>query len=409
MISYKGTYKEVIKKIYDLEQDHIFTYWKELSDLEKESFLKELSNLDFKSLEQKKYSPLSNEFRPAPFTPLPVNSEDLIIHKEAQILGEFYLKKGKVAPLVVAGGQGTRLGFSGPKGAFPINFRAGRTLFEIQAKKIKASMKKYQTFFPWLIMTSPLNHQETVSFFQKENFFGLNPSEVFIFPQQMSPSLDQKGKFLLKTKNSLCLNPDGHGGIFGALFISGTMEFLQEKGIETISYFQIDNPLAKIIDPIFIGFHLKSKAEISSKIVKKKKANEKVGVFVEFKDKSLGVVEYSDLSQEKINLCNDKGELLFVAANIGIHLFEVSFVGKIISDPNLALPYHQAQKKVKALIKGKETNILACKKEKFIFDSFPFGRNFILETSREKEFAPIKNLEGVDSVESARKIMDVND
>jgi UDP-N-acetylglucosamine/UDP-N-acetylgalactosamine diphosphorylase len=255
-------------------------------------------------------------------------------------------------------------------------------------------------------MTSDINHAETAEYFEEMKYFGLNSKDVLIFSQEMIPSLDASGKLILSSKCTLFKNPDGHGGSLTILKKSGALDEIQKRGIETISYFQVDNPLVKIIDPVFIGFHVLNDAEISSKAVAKSSAAEKVGVFVEFSNKNLGVIEYSDLPQEKAQLTDDHGKLKFISGSIAIHLFSTGFIEKITSGGEIALPYHTAKKKIFSYAGDVIKEIDGLKFEKFVFDALPLtDKNNIFETLREDEFAPVKNASGEDSVESAQKLM----
>ena len=303
MIKFDG-YDEVIERVYRFNQEHVFQYWDKLLDSEKIELLNDLSTVNFQLLKQI-YSHTADdekiEFSPAPFIPLPVNENDKKLFEDAAKAGAAHIREGKVAAFLVAGGQGSRLGFDGPKGKFPIGPVSGKTLFHFHAEKIKASEKKYGTTIPFLIMTSRDNHTDTEIFFKKQNFFGLDPANVHLFPQNMIPSLDLEGKLILSETNRIFMNPDGHGGSLTALRTSGALKKLQELKIETLSYFQVDNPLVKIIDPVFIGFHVMNQADISSKALKKLYPEEKTGIFVQFSNGTLGIVEYSDMPEDKIN------------------------------------------------------------------------------------------------------------
>jgi UDP-N-acetylglucosamine/UDP-N-acetylgalactosamine diphosphorylase len=410
MVSFDG-YDELIKKVYDYHQEHVFRYWGELDDRDKRNLLDELSAVDFELLKELSLQSMREEselsdFEPAPFTPIPRTGEEIKEYRAAGEAGEEHIRAGRVAAFVVAGGQGSRLGFEGPKGRYPVGPVSGKTLFQIHAEKILKYSSKYGTTIPWLVMTSQANHRETVQFLEEYDCFGLGRDNVMVFPQNMIPSLDKEGRLLLETRCSLFKNPDGHGGSLTALYTSGALDFLQRRGIETISYFQVDNPLVRIIDPPFIGCHVKERAAISSKAVRKAYPDEKVGVFVRFHHGRIGVMEYSDLPEEKRNLRDEAGVLQFSMGNIAIHLFNRDFIGEITSGGDIALPYHVARKKIRAYARGGMSEIEGFKFEKFVFDALPLtDRNIVFETLREEEFAPVKNRSGVDSVETARRLM----
>ena len=410
MISFPG-YDTVIKELYTHNQDHVFEYWDELSEKEKKLLLDDLSSVDVSQLESlftaarsEAAAPLT--YAPAAYTAVPRTPEENELYSQARRMGEEHIRNGKVAAFLVAGGQGTRLGFDGPKGAYPVGPVSGKSLFHIHGEKIRAYSKKYDTVIPWLIMTSVVNHEATVDYFTTRKYFGLRKEHVFIFPQNMIPSLDLSGKLILKNCYSLFKNPDGHGGSLTALRTSGMISEMERRGIATISYFQVDNPLVKIIDPVFIGFHVMEKADISSKGMMKTGPREKVGVFVERSDGKSGILEYSDMTEEMQDARDPKGDLVYCMGNPAIHLFSLDFIKDITSGGALSLPYHVAKKKIEALRSGGYTEIRGYKFEKFVFDAIPLAKKTILlETVREEEFAPVKNKSGEDSVETARELM----
>lgn len=407
MVSYTD-YDDVIARVYDYRQEHVFHYWDELSDNEKKALLDELAEIEFTLLEQlasriHESAPEHLELEPAPYIAVHRNGEDAS-YEQAVEIGSEYIARGKVAAFVVAGGQGSRLGFDGPKGTYPIGAVSHKPLFQIHAEKIAKYEEKYDTAIPWLIMTSQTNHDETVAFLQDNDFFGLRRNEVMVFPQAMIPSLDAAGRLILATRSSIFKNPDGHGGSLTALHSSGALDFLKERQIETISYFQVDNPLVRIIDPAFIGFHVQRDALVSSKAIRKAYPEEKVGVFVSIGDR-IGVMEYSDLTDEQKNLRDDAGELRYCMGSIAIHLFDRDFVSSITAG-EFSLPYHVARKRIEVCVENEIREIEGFKFEKFVFDALPLTeRNIVVETVREDEFAPVKNKAGVDSVETARSLM----
>jgi len=410
MIKFKG-YERLIDTVYRFNQGHIFEYFYQLNHDEKKDFFNEIFQVDFelmKRLYQMKndIASLKLNFEPAPYISFHNTSEEAETYERAKEAGIKYIEKGKTAILLVAGGQGTRLGFDGPKGMFPVGPVSKKTLFQIFAEKIIKYSQKYRVSIPWFIMTSRSNHVETVRFFEEKDYFGLNNDDVFFFSQNMIPSLDNEGKLILENPKKIFMNPDGHGGSLTALFLSGSLEEMKRRGIETISYFQVDNPIIKIIDPVFIGFHVLNDSDVSSKAVRKIYPEEKVGVFVRFDDGKIGVMEYFDLSKDKQILRDSEGRLIFCMGNIAIHLFKRSFIEEINSGINFSLPYHLAKKKIKAYSKNKNIDVDGYKFEKFIFDSLNFSRkSIILEIEREDEFAPIKNKDGLDSIETAAELM----
>lgn len=326
---------------------------------------------------------------------------------------------GKVAAFTVAGGQGSRLGFDGPKGCFPGGAVTNKPLFACLADWILAAQHRWCAggrTIPWYIMTSPANHAATVDFFRNAAYFGLRKEDVFFFTQGVMPSFDRvTGRVLLNERHEVSLNPDGHGGSLKALADSGALADMRRRGVEHVSYTQIDNPLVRVIDPVFIGLHAAapdSSAEMSSKMVAKSHAGEKVGVLCNVGGKT-AVIEYSDMPRELSEATNPDGSLRFSAGSIAIHVIAVEFIERLaraMREGNGAgLAYHRADKKVPCvdLATGKrvepaEAN--AVKLELFVFDALPLCRSsIVMETDRVDEFAPIKNATGADSPETCRQ------
>lgn len=327
--------------------------------------------------------------------------------------GEKLIAAGKVAAFVVAGGQGSRLGYEGPKGCFPAGCVTNKPLFQIFAENLLGIRDRYNVEVPWYIMTSPLNNAATQSFFAQHNFFGLSRSSVKFFEQGVSPSIDmQTGKVLLTSKHEIATNPDGHGGAVRALHISGALQDMRERGIEQLSYFQVDNPHVRIIDPVFIGLHAfdaHSSNQMSSKMVSKAGPDEKVGVFV-LGDGRTQVLEYSDMPKHLQEARDEQGNLRYSAGSVAIHMLSRSFVEKLATDEKFELPWHRAEKKIPCVnpVTGEAispTTNNGVKLEKFIFDALPLcDKSLVMEVSRTDEFAPIKNATGTDSVESSKQL-----
>jgi UDP-N-acetylglucosamine/UDP-N-acetylgalactosamine diphosphorylase len=331
--------------------------------------------------------------------------------ESARALGESLLRAGKVAAFTVAGGQGTRLGWRGPKGTFPATVVTGKPLFRLFAEQILATQERFGGVeVPWYLMTSPANDAETQAFFRDNNFFGLSPAQVSFLVQGTMPAVDLEGRLLLEAPDRLALSPDGHGGSLRALRASGSLEEMRARGIEQISYFQVDNPLVRILDPVFIGLHAgdpRSSGEMSGKMVPKRDAGEKVGVFCR-RGGRVEVVEYSDLPPALASATDAPGRLLHRAGNIAVHLISTAFVERLTDDPaGFGLPFHRAVKKVPFidLATGRPvepTTPNGIKFETFVFDAMPLAqRSLVMETSRREEFAPIKNASGEDSAESS--------
>lgn len=355
------------------------------------------------------------ELTPAPFYPDDRDKPVSLWGRERyRALGEEMVRAGKVAAFTVAGGQGTRLGFDGPKGCYPAGAVTGKPLFRMLAESILASEERFGAHIPWAIMTSPHNHEATVSFFEEHRHFGLDPSRVVFFPQGVLPSFDMRtGKILLSAKDEVATNPDGHGGALRALRRSGTLESLQSRGVEHLCYTQIDNPLVRVVDPVFLGLHAHapdSSGEMSSKMVTKANAGEKVGVFCQSAGRTM-IIEYSDMPESLSHATDRDGSLMFRAGNIAVHALSLAFVDRLTKEGGAeALPYHRAEKKVPFvdLDSGQRVEPAspnAVKLEMFAFDAIPMcAKSLVLETQRVEEFAPIKNASGVDSPESCAQI-----
>lgn len=400
-------------------QGHVFAFYDSLNPEEQASLEQQAGAIDLEEIAEltrrliqatdAELGSLSDSLAPADFVPLPESAGGNPIQwVEARNKGEEALRAGRVAAFTVAGGQGTRLGYDGPKGTFGVTPVLKNSLFQVFAEKILASSRIFGRPIPWYILTSTINHDATIAFFEANQYFGLPSNRVHFFSQGLMPAVDGKGKILMAGKGDIALSPDGHGGALRALVRSGSIRQMEADGIDIISYFQVDNPLVRCIDPAFIGFHLKNNSELSSKMVPKAYAKEKVGVFCQDGDRSL-VVEYSDLPDELAEATDEAGGLQFRSGSIAIHLFNRDFVARIGGgkDASATLPFHLAQKKVSFVdesgtLQSPETPN-AFKFEMFVFDALPFAQNpVIIETAREDDFSPVKNAEGVDSAQTSR-------
>jgi UDP-N-acetylglucosamine/UDP-N-acetylgalactosamine diphosphorylase len=413
--------KEILEKTKKLlrkhNQSHLLAFWEQLSAARRQNLLVQIEGLDFTEIDRwvadyiKKpaAAAIPVDFAPPAFYSLnPVGPVQKRKYDQARKLGRELISTGRVAAFVVAGGQGTRLGFDGPKGNFPISPVKNKTLFEIFAEIIAAASERYQAVCPWYIMTSPLNHAETKEIFRSNSYYGLNEKDVFIFQQGTLPSFNFDGKILLADKDSIACSPDGHGGSLKAALRAGALKDMKMRGVEFISYFQVDNPLINIFDSLFIGLHVLDKAEMSSKAVIKAEPKERVGNF-SLVDGKVTVIEYSDLPDELAEKQNPDGSLIFKLGSVAIHIINRTFVEKL-NTSGFVLPLHRAIKEIPHI--DQQGNFVepdgpnGIKLESFVFDALPLAsRSIILETLRSEEFAPVKNATGVDSVESAREMM----
>lgn len=396
-------------------QGQLFRFFDTLDAAGKQRLAGQLEALDPKHLAElaetyvRRRPPVSipNDIRPVKAFPREPGPDQRKLYEEARVRGEQLLREGKVAAFLVAGGQGTRLGYDGPKGEFPVTPLRHKPLFQVFAEQLMAYGRDYGKPVPWYIMTSDANDAQTRAFFKQHNFFGLNPQDVFIFQQGMMPAFGADGRLLLGEKSSLALSPDGHGGSLRALHRSGALADMRKRGIEHLSYFQVDNPLVHVIDRLFLGLHDLSGSEMSSKTIPKAGPLEKVGNFVEA-DGVVQVIEYSDLPEELAKQTNPDGSLRFNEGSIAIHALRVSFVDRLNASGNLNLPWHRADKKVPFvddsgnIVKPDKPN--AVKLEQFVFDAIPLAKNAIVYTTdRAEEFSPVKNAEGVDSPATCRR------
>jgi len=322
--------------------------------------------------------------------------------ERARSVGAGLLAAGKVGFLLVAGGQGSRLGFEAPKGDYPLGPVTGRTLFAWHAHRLLAAQAKHGSATPFYVMTSLANEAATREVFVREGFFGLRREDVFFFRQDMLPALDSGGRVLFESRDRLFLAPNGHGGSLLGLARSGALADMRARGVEVLSYFQVDNPLVRPADPLFLGLHAQAGAEMSSKVVDKRDARERVGVIGRI-DGALGCIEYSDLPGELREAREPGGRLRFRAGNIAAHLFDIPFL-ESLTGARFGLPWHVARKTMRVADESGDTRECeGFKFETFVFDALAYARRSVtLEVERSLEFCPVKNREGEDSPATAR-------
>ncbi len=398
-------------------QEQVFKFWDEIDDSQKKSLSNQLEQVDLDEVDELIETLLKGEaltqkqdfsnLTPAPYIKLPKDKSKDATWLEAKKIGEDAIKAGKLACFVVAGGQGTRLGFDAPKGLYPVSPVKQKSLFQIFAEKILFANKKYGVRIPWLVMTSHINNAATVKFFEENSYFGLDKDDVIFFIQGLMPAVDMQGKIILESKDKIAMTPDGHGGCLRAMVRSGALAKLKARGVECVSYWQVDNPLVDLIDPYFVGFHLKGKSQMSSKMIPKAYALEKVGHFCLEGDR-LSVIEYSDLPEAFQKETDAEGKLKFIAGSVAIHVIDLNFIEKMGGgSAGAKLPFHRADKKIPYIdsqgnqVKPEKSN--GVKFEMFVFDALPMSKNpVIIEGFRGDEFSPVKNAEGVDSPTSCK-------
>lgn len=411
----KSRQDNAAKNLRKYLQEHILQSMETLDRPDKEALLSDIESLDFdlinRLVEEHIRHPqdiaLPEEILPPMVYPAEPTPQLRDKYSQAMERGERLIAEQKVAAFTVAGGQGTRLNFDGPKGNVPATPVRNKTLFRVFAETIEAVQRRYNTIVPWYIMTSRANHQDTVQTFEQNDYFGLKPHNVFHFQQGTMPCINSEGKLMLDAPEALALSPDGHGGSLRALYTSGAVTDMAKRGVEYISYFQVDNPLVYVIDPLFIGLHALDNAEMSSKAVIKCDPLEKVGNFTLVNDR-VTVIEYSDLPEKLARKTKSDGRLVFEYGSIAIHIISRRFVEKINSH-GFSLPWHRAFKKVPFIDENghlvSPTAPNAYKFETFVFDALPLAeKSIILQIDRNEQFAPIKNASGVDSMQSSQQL-----
>lgn len=386
-------------------QEHLLSF----SNINKKSLEEEILDINFNQLNQL----YKNIFEKKDISPIkiePINyieKEKLNVeeYEKYKLLGEKIIKENKYAVVTMAGGQGTRLGHNGPKGTYDFGLDTHKSIFEVLCEELKEGYKKYNVYIPWYIMTSKQNHEDTIKFFEEKKYFGYPKEEIMFFQQGELPVLDEQGKLLLDKEGNINKAADGHGGIFVSMRKNNIIENMKKRGIKWIFIGPVDNILVKMVDSIFIGICEDKKVLAGGKSIIKAYPEEKVGVFCK-KEQRPSVIEYTEISKEMSQMRDDQGNLIFGESHINCNLFNIDVIEDISKDK---LPYHSAHKKIEYLgkngevIKPEEPN--AYKFEAFIFDAFEQLEDMVIfRVKREEEFAPIKNAEGKDSPETARKL-----
>jgi UDP-N-acetylglucosamine/UDP-N-acetylgalactosamine diphosphorylase len=305
---------------------------------------------------------------------------------------------------MVAGGEGTRLGFAGPKGCFPLAPHSRKSIYQLQAEKVLSLARRVGRDVPFLVLTSPATDAETRTFFETHARFGLAADQLRLFVQGTLPSLDREGRPLLAAPGQLLENPDGHGGVFTALAASGQLERLRADGIAQVVYLQVDNVLAPLDDPELVGLAVTERADVVTKVLPKAHPDERVGHFVRVGGRDR-VVEYTELSPEQTRARGPDGELLFRWGSPALHCWSVDFLADLV-ERGFRLPLHRSAKPLRAWVDGELREVPGWKYERFVFDLLPEAeRSLGLEIERAAEFAPVKNADGDDSPASAVELL----
>ena len=400
-------YNEAIEKLKKYNQIHIISILEKLNEEKQENLINQILDLDFESIKNL-YDELTKntEVNTNNIEPIKAIKKDLLSKEDLNSyinVGENIIKSGKFALATMSGGQGTRLGFNGPKGTFKVDINPKpKYLFEILADSLKETNSKYNCNIPWYIMTSKENNDEIESFFIENNYFDYDKSSVKFFAQGNLPLLSTDGKLLIDEEFNIKQAADGNGGIFSSMSKQGILNDMKEKGVEWVFIGSIDNILLKVADPLLIGLAQNSRVEIATKSIPKISAEERVGAICKQNSK-VKVIEYSEMPKELDGKKDDNGEFLYGESHIMCNLFNIDALNKLGTKK---LPYHIAFKKYNymdencKLVKSENPN--AYKFESFIFDSFTYFDDIsVLRGKREEDFAPIKNKEGVDSPATA--------
>lgn len=398
----------LLARLTQFQQAHLLAFWNQLSQEQRGILTDQIESIPWDELERcirgddntVDWKGLAAQAEPPPAIRLG-RQHPSITHADALRAGEAALRSGKLGMILVAGGQGTRLGFDLPKGMFKIGPLSHRSLFAMHVDRLRAVMKRYRVSIPLFIMTSPATDQATREFFQEHNRFGLAEDELIIFCQGTMPAIDQTtGKVLLSRHHEVAISPDGHGGLIAALHRNACLKFAQERGIEHFFYAQVDNPLVELCDPLLVGYHLLAKSEMTTQVVRKRFAKEKVGNVVSLNGK-VAIIEYSDLPDSIAERVNEDGSLKLWAGNIAVHVFDSAFLDRIATSDS-GLPFHRAIKavpfvnEVGELISPKAPN--AIKFERFVFDLLPLAQNaIVVEGDARRVFAPVKNADGAET------------
>lgn len=388
-------------------QTHVLAFWDLLSPTQQASLADRIRGFDLKQLNelflQQDAEAKWDEIAENATVPPAITLDDFAnpeSFEKAYQAGADLLAAGKVAMIVTAGGQGSRLGFDHPKGMYPIGPISDKTLFQIFFEKAIARGEQFGATIPMLIMTSPPTHDETVDFLKQQDWFGMDAADVTVFCQGVMPAVDHNGKLLLQDKSTIFVSPDGHGGALLALEKSGVLADLKQRGVEHVCYGQIDNPLVQVCDPALLGYHFLSGSEMTSQVVRKNDPLQKVGNVVT-NEGVVQIIEYSDLSEKYARQTNEDGGLKFWAGSIAVHVFTTAFFERM-SQTAGSLPFHRAHKKVAFVdadgnqVKPEKNN--AIKFEKFIFDLLPSAKNaIIVEVDPVDGFNAVKNAPPADA------------
>lgn len=398
---------ELFEQLKTFHQEHLLRFWDTLSGEQRDALVRQIEAIDLRRIARlyKERDRLDNvralAERAAPPPAIRLHDGHNAFSPEAaRRCGAEALRAGRVGAILVAGGQGSRLGFDHPKGMYPVGPVSRKSLFAFHCERVVAASRKYGVRMPLYLMTSPITHDETVAYLQEHHRFGLPADDLVVFCQGTMPAVDlATGRLLMDRKDHLFAGPDGHGGMLAAMHRSGALDDAQRRGIQEFCYLQVDNPLADLADEAFIGYHILSGSEMTSQVIAKRDPLDRVGNVVAV-DGHLQIIEYSDLPDDVARRTRADGELEIWAGSIAVHVFSAGFLHRMAAQGD-SLPFHYARKKVSylntdgELVAPKEPNAL--KFERFIFDLLPQAANaIVVEIDPAEGFAPLKNAPGAD-------------
>jgi UDP-N-acetylglucosamine/UDP-N-acetylgalactosamine diphosphorylase len=382
-----------------LQQEHLLEGFEHLSTDQKNRFILQMQQYDSTLLKRQQALLLPTTKALTALEPV-----QNVAHAGSDIdraQGESLIREGKVACLILAGGQGSRLGIDAPKGTFAVSLIQGKSLFQLFSERTLAASARAERPLHLAVMTSPLNHAATEEFFKTHQHFGLPLSHLHLFEQSVLPFCDHRGNWLLERPGQLAEGPDGNGNVLHLLYRSGLYEQWRADGVEYVNVILVDNPLADPFDAELIGYHFRMQADLVLKAVPRASASEKMGVIVTDGDQ-IKVVEYSEISNADLLSLNPDGTPRFLVANTSLFSFHMDFIRQVGTDPDCILPLHLARKK--ACIGGEVVDI--CKYETFIFDLLPFAKRIeVLLYPRACSFAPLKNANGDNSLQTVQEAL----
>lgn len=399
-------YNEAMEKLKEYGQEHVLKYYAELPDEQRNTLIEQIDRTDFTVIGQAAETGKRGTIAPIKAMTIP---EIDMGRERFERIGMEAVKAGKLGAVLLAGGMGTRLGSDAPKGMYDIGISKPVYIFQRLIENLMKVVEKAGNYIQLFVMTSEKNHDATVGFFKEHDYFGYDKDYIAFFKQDMAPAADFDGKVYMEAKDSIATSPNGNGGWFLSMKKSGLLELVEKRGIEWLNVFAVDNVLQSIADPVFAGAVLEGGYSVGSKVIRKVNPQEKVGVMCT-EDGRPSIVEYIELTEDMLTQRDENGEYAY---NFGVILNYLFKVDKLVNLLERKLPYHKSAKKIPyineagELVKPEEPN--GYKYEQFILDMIQMLDSCLpFEVVRGKEFAPIKNKTGVDSVESARELLREN-